>query len=238
MVGGRTRAWDDDGFDDAVPFLARLEKQDRVALLGAGRPLRYQARAVLMHQAEPSSHVLLVLNGWTKVTATAANGYEALLALRGPGDLLGEGAALSGRDRAATVTALEPVEAIVIDQGSFTSFLSENPRVALQLLSLTTDRQRSTDRRRLQWAALTVRERLAVLLLELVRTHGNRTEEGIELSIGLSQHEFAGSVGSSREAVARLLKELRAREVVVTRRRRIVVLRPDVLRRIVGEGSA
>ncbi|MEU0006510.1 Crp/Fnr family transcriptional regulator [Streptomyces sp. NPDC006314] len=238
MVGGRTRAWDDDGFDDAVPFLARLENEDRVALLSSGRPLRYQARAVLMHQAEPSAHVLLVLHGWTKITATAANGYEALLALRGPGDILGEGAALSGRGRAATVTALEPVEAIVIEQGRFTGFLAANPRVALQLLSLTTDRQRTTDRRRLQWAALTVRERLAVLLLELVRTHGKRTTEGIELTIGLSQHEFAGSVGSSREAVARLLTELRAREVVVTRRRHIVVLRPDVLRRIVGEGPA
>jgi CRP-like cAMP-binding protein len=45
-------------------------------------------------------------------------------------------------------------------------------------------------------------------------------------------------VGSSREAVARLLKELRARQVVTTRRRRIVVLRPEVLRRIIGERSA
>ncbi|MFG2929974.1 Crp/Fnr family transcriptional regulator [Streptomyces achromogenes] len=238
MAGGRTRAWDDDGFDDAVPFLARLEKEDRVALLATGRPLRYRARTVLMHQAEPSAHVVLVLHGWTKVTATAANGYEALLALRGPGDILGEGAALSGRHRAATVTALEPVEAVVIDQSRFTAFLAENPRATLQLLSLATDRQRSTDRRRLQWAALSVRERLAVLLLELVRTHGTRTDEGISLTIGLSQQEFAGSVGSSREAVARLLKELRTREVLVTRRRRIVVLRPDVLRRIAGEGAA
>ncbi|RRQ77854.1 transcriptional regulator [Streptomyces griseofuscus] len=237
MAAGRTRAWDDDGFDDAVPFLARLEKEDRLALLALGRPLRYGARSVLMHQAEPSTHVLLVLHGWTKVTAAAANGYEALLALRGPGDILGEGAALSGRHRSATVTALEPVQAVVIDQKRFTAFLAENARVALQLLSLSTDRQRTTDHRRLQWAALSVRERIAVLLLELVRTHGHRTDEGIELTIGLSQHEFAGSVGSSREAVARFLAELRTREVVATRRRRIVVLRPDVLRRIGGEGT-
>jgi hypothetical protein len=87
MTGGRTRAWDDDGFDDRVPFLARLEKEDRAALLAAGRPLRYRERAVIMHQDEPSTHVLLLLHGWTKVTAIAANGYEALLALRGPGDL-------------------------------------------------------------------------------------------------------------------------------------------------------
>ncbi|MEY9993518.1 CRP/FNR family cyclic AMP-dependent transcriptional regulator [Streptomyces sp. V4I8] len=237
MAGRQTHAWDDDGFDDRVPFLARLEKDDRAGLLATGRPLRYRTREVIMRQDEPSAHVLLLLHGWTKVTALAANGYEALLALRGPGDIIGEGAALSRRQRSATVTALEPVEAVVVEQSRFTSFLSRNPQVALQLLSLTTDRQRSTDRRRLEWAALTVRERLAVLLLELVRTHGNRTDEGIELTIGLSQQEFAGSVGSSREAVARLLKDLRAREVVATRRRRIVVLRPEVLRRIIGESS-
>ncbi|MFJ9035346.1 Crp/Fnr family transcriptional regulator [Streptomyces sp. NPDC102406] len=234
MATVRTRAWDDDGFDDAVPFLARLDQEDRAALLATGRLLRYPARRVLMQQDEPSAHVLLLLRGWTKVTALAANGYEALLALRGPGDIIGEGAALSGRHRSATVTTLEAVEAVVIDESRFTSFLADNARVALQLLGLTTDRQRSTDRRRLEWAALSVRVRLAVLLLELVRTHGSRTEEGIELTIRLSQQEFAGSVGASREAVARLLRDLRAREVVVTRRRRIVVLRPDVLRRIIG----
>ncbi|GAA2291192.1 Crp/Fnr family transcriptional regulator [Streptomyces kunmingensis] len=237
MAAGRTRAWDDDGFDDGVPFLARLEKEDRAALLAVGRHLRYPARRVLMHQEEPSTHVLLLLHGWTKVTAVAANGYEALLALRGPGDIIGEGAALSGRHRSATVTTLEPVEAVVMDETRFTAFLAGSPRVAMGLLSLTTDRQRATDRRRLEWAALTVRERLAVLLLELVRTHGHHTPDGIELTVGLSQQEFAGSVGSSREAVARLLKELRDRQVVVTQRRRIVVLRPDVLRRIVGEPS-
>ncbi|NUS25755.1 MAG: Crp/Fnr family transcriptional regulator [Streptomyces sp.] len=238
MAGRQTRAWDDDGFDDRVPFLARLEKDDRTALLATGRLLSYRAREVLMRQNEPSAHVLLLLHGWTKVTALAANGYEALLALRGPGDIVGEGAALSRGQRSATVTALEAVEAVVIDQSRFTAFLSQNSPVALRLLSLCTDRQRSTDRRRLEWAALSVRERLAVLLLELVRTHGSRTEEGIELTIGLSQQELAGSIGSSLEAVARLLKELRARQVVATRRRRIVILRPDTLRRIIGEQSA
>ncbi|MFH8560430.1 Crp/Fnr family transcriptional regulator [Streptomyces sp. NPDC017988] len=238
MTGVLGHGWADDGLDDRVPFLARLERDDRAALLDTGRPLHYPARAVIMRQDEPSAHVLLLLHGWTKVTATAANGYEALLALRGPGDIIGEGAALSGRGRSATVTALEQVEAVAIEQGRFTGFLAGSPEVALKLLGLATDRQRSTDRRRLEWAALSVRERLAVLLLDLLRTHGTRTEEGVALTIPLSQQEFAGSVGASREAVARLLKELRNRRIVVTSRRRIVVVRPDVLRRIAGSEPA
>ncbi len=66
------------------------------ALLDLGHELSYAPRTVLLHQSEPSSHVLFVTHGWTKVTAAASNGYEALLALRGPGDIIGESAALTG----------------------------------------------------------------------------------------------------------------------------------------------
>ena len=222
----------DHGLGDRVPFLARLDPEDRRALLALGRPLRYGPRDTVLRQDEPSGYILLLLRGWTKVTAAAANGYEALLALRGPGDIVGEAAALSGRPRTATVTALEPVEAVAVEQERFTAFLAGAPRVALRLLDLTTDRMHKCDQRRLENAVLTVRERLAALLLELSRTHGCRTEQGIELCVPLSKQELAGSIGASREMVQRLLKELRERGIVVTGRRSLVILRPDILRRI------
>ncbi len=219
------------GLDDRVPFLARLEQDERSELLGLGRRMRYEARSVAIRQEEPSDHVLIILHGWMKVTAAATNGYEALLALRGPGDIVGESAALSSRPRSATVTTLEPVDAVAIDQPGFTAYLQRAPRVALQLLGLASDRLRAGDRRRLDFAALTVRERLADLLLELARTHGERTSEGIVITVPLSQQELAGSVGASREAVARLLKELRERGAVITRRRCLVIAHPSALRR-------
>jgi CRP-like cAMP-binding protein len=54
------------------------------------------------------------------------------------------------------------------------------------------------------------------------------------LAIPLTQQELAGSVGASREMIQRLLKELRERGAVITRRRTMVIERPDVLRRIAG----
>ena len=226
----------DGGLDDRVPFLARLESEDRTALLSLGRELRFAPRMILLHQREPSSHVLFLVEGWTKVTASAANGYEALLALRGPGDIVGESAALTGRPRSATVTALEPVRAVALEHERLKDFLNRSPTVSFALLGLTSDRTRAADRRRLEFASMNVRERLAVLLLDLARTHGRRTADGIELSVPLSKQELAGSVGASREMVQRLLKELREKDVVVTGRRTMLILRPDVLRRIAATG--
>ncbi|PWI17310.1 transcriptional regulator [Streptomyces sp. Act143] len=220
------------GLDDRVPFLARLEREDREALLALGRELRFRTRDVLLHQHEPSSYVLFVTHGWTKVTAAAVNGYEALLALRGPGDIVGESAALTGRPRSATVTALEPVRAVAVDRDRFTVFLADSPAVSYVLLGLTSDRMRAADQRRIEFASMHVRERLAALLLELAHTNARYTETGVELLVPLSKQELAGSVGASREMVQRLLKDLRDRGVVVTGRRTLRIVRMDVLRRI------
>ena len=239
-----TTAWtaayspDDGGLDDRVPFLARLETDDRSALLSLGHELTFTPRMVLIHQHEPSSHVLFLVHGWTKVTASAANGYEALLALRGPGDVVGESAALTGRPRSATVTALEAVRAVAVEHERFKDFLNHSPAVSFALLGLTADRTRAADRRRLEFASMSVRERFAVLLLDLARTHGRRTPDGIELSIPLSKQELAGSVGASREMVQRLLRELRDKEAVATGRRTLLIMRPDILRRIAAAGPA
>lgn len=220
------------GLDDRVPFLARLEAEDRSALLSLGREMRFTQRMILLRQGEPSSHVLFLVQGWTKVTAAAENGYEALLALRGPGDIVGESAALKRRRRSATVTALEDVRTIAVEREQFVSFLEESPNVLFALLGLASDRTRAGDLRRLQFAAMSVRERFAALLLDLARTHGKRTAEGVRLAVPLSKQELAGSVGASRETVQRLLKELRDRGVVATGRRTMLIMRSDVLRRI------
>ncbi|CAL9295466.1 Crp/Fnr family transcriptional regulator [Streptomyces sp. R02] len=230
---------DDGGLEDRVPFLARLESGERTALLALGHELRFAPRVVLLHQREPSSYVLFLVQGWTKVTASAANGYEALLALRGAGDVVGESAALTGRPRSATVTALEPVRAVAVEHARFKEFLERFPAASFALLGLTADRTRAADRRRLEFGSMNVRQRFAVLLLDLARSHGRRTPAGVELAVPLSKQELAGSVGASREMVQRLLRELREKDAVTTGRRTLLIRRPDVLRRIAAaEGNA
>ncbi|WP_407841613.1 Crp/Fnr family transcriptional regulator [Streptomyces sp. DSM 116496] len=211
-------------------YLGLLESADRSALLALGRELRVAPRSLLIHQSDPSTHTLLITHGWTKAVASSANGYQALLDFYGPGDIVGEAAVLAGRSRDANVIALEPVRAVAVSGDAFRDFLARSPQATLPLLQVLADRVRAADRRREEFVSLTVRERLASLLLELARTVGHRTEEGIELAVPLTQTELAGSVGASRETVMRVLKDLRDRGVVITKRRALVIARPDALR--------
>lgn len=220
--------------DDRVPYLARLPETASAALVAAGAELRYPVRTVVLMKGEPSSHVLLVLEGWLKVTDGSPGGHEALLALRGPGDVIGESAALRDTSRSASVTTLEPVRAVVISSDRFRAFLDEHPIAARQLMAVVTDRMRAADRKRLELAACSVKERLARLLLELAQHHGEPVPDGVLVRVPLTQAELAGAVGSSRESVTRLLRELRERGYITTRRQALVVVRPEMLRRIGG----
>ncbi|GAA3884799.1 Crp/Fnr family transcriptional regulator [Streptomyces sedi] len=223
-------------FQDRVPFLARLAEPERAELLGLGPRVAYRARTEVLHEHVPSTHVQLVLSGRLMVTAGSPNGYVALLALRRPGDVVGESAALTGQARSATVTTLEAAECVLVGREAFLDFLARHPDAHRKLSALLVERVRAGDRRALELASSGVRERLALLLLDLARAHSEPTDNGLLLTVPLSQQELAGSVGASREAIVRLLAELRRNGVVRTARRRVWLLRPEVLSRIAADG--
>src|SRR5438046_10650422 len=100
-------------------FAAQLDPATWEALARYGRLRSYPAWATLFHQGDPSRHVVIVLSGWVKVTSVSRGGNEALLALRGPGDILGELAAVDGGPRSATVTTLMPVTVQAVDGERF-----------------------------------------------------------------------------------------------------------------------
>ncbi|AEB43140.1 CRP/FNR family transcriptional regulator [Micromonospora maris AB-18-032] len=203
----------------------------------AGTQRSYSAGTVLLHQGDPSRHVLLIEKGWVKVTSTSRRGWEALLALRGPGDILGELSAVDGQPRLSTVTTLTGIEATILSAERFHACLAQWPEIALSLLRQVTASLREADGRRVEYGSSNGDDRLVVLLVELLDKHGVETSDGVLLDLPLTQQDLAAAVGASREVVARTLRVLRERRIAITQRRRIVIVRPDLLRSLAGSVS-
>ncbi|KWW97574.1 hypothetical protein TH66_18505 [Carbonactinospora thermoautotrophica] len=214
----------------ASGLLAHLAPAARQHLLKLGIARQYEAGEVLLREGERSHHVVLLLSGRVKVTSRAPSGYEAVLAIRGPGDILGELAWLDQMPRSATVTALERVHSRVIAGSTFHGFLLRHPAAALVLTRLVAGRLRAANLRRLQFGAYSVRRRLALVLLELDEWYGRDTPDGRAIDLALSQTDLAGLVGASLESVVKALREFRAEGLIKTRRRHVTILRPQALR--------
>jgi CRP/FNR family cyclic AMP-dependent transcriptional regulator len=206
---------------------------DREVALWAARGPMWGTRpaATLLTEGSVSGLVIVLHSGRVKVSSITERGDEVLLAVRSPGDLLGEFSALDGEPYSATVTALDPVDALVVGAAEFRAFLEEHPAVVLHLLELLTRRMRDADRKRVEFGAADTTGRVSSRLVELADRFGQPTQHGVRISVSLTQEELAGWVGSSREAVSKALRALRARGWIETRRKAIVVIDLAALRR-------
>ncbi|MBO2449542.1 cyclic nucleotide-binding domain-containing protein [Actinomadura barringtoniae] len=109
-------------------FWSSLTDAEQQHLLGRGRRADHPPGTVLCREDDPATDVMVILQGSAKITSD-----DQTLALRGPGDLLGERAVLTIRSRSATVIALEPVDLLVVPAEDFARFLNEQPHLGALL---------------------------------------------------------------------------------------------------------
>jgi CRP/FNR family transcriptional regulator, cyclic AMP receptor protein len=214
----------------AVGFLDSLSVEEVDALRAASVRRAYGANVTLLHQADEAGPVVVLLSGRVKITMSQA-GREAIVAVLGPGELVGELAAIDGGPRSTTVTTLEPVDALVLSRSDFAALLERRPRIALVILRTVAHRLRYADVQQAQFATHDVVGRLARRLVELCERFGTQQERGIEIRLPLSQEELASWIGASREAVSKAFQLLRSLDIVETGRRRVIVLDLGALER-------
>ena len=211
-------------------FLELLTEGERADLLRRGGRRQWDRDEVVCTEDERTDWVLLVLSGWVKVASDTARGGEVLLAVRGPGALIGELAAIDRQPRSATVTAIDRLTGLVVPVAEFTGYLQANGRVGFLLMRLLTGRLRDADRKRIEFGAHSTTVRVAIRLVELAVRFGERTPDGVRVTVPLSQDELAGWTGASREAVSKALGLLRGYGWITTGRRQIIVHDLEALR--------
>ena len=136
----RARAARDAG---AVDFWSVLSPTERRAFESAADRRTFPAGTALMREGAPAGEVMVIVDGWTKV-CLEEDGRDRIIAERGPGDLVGEGATIPGNVRSASVIALGTVQVLVMTTADYAAFVSEHPGVPDLVEKQTYDRR--TDR--------------------------------------------------------------------------------------------
>jgi CRP/FNR family transcriptional regulator, cyclic AMP receptor protein len=212
-------------------FLARLTPDERDALAGIGVRRDFPPGSALIFQQETDDRVMALLSGRVKVSRIEHDGRELLLSIRDPGDLLGELAFIGSQPRVATVTAVEPVRAIVIPAGVLRAHLEATPRLAVVLLEIMARRFHDATLQRSHLSALDTMGRLAARILELAERYGEPLADGaIAVDSPLSREDIAAWTGASRAGVADAFRRLRDLGWVETERSTLIVRQPAELR--------
>ncbi|WP_405143064.1 Crp/Fnr family transcriptional regulator [Sphaerisporangium sp. NBC_01403] len=208
----------------------------RLARLGTAEV--YHPGETLLRQGETADRVLLLTGGRVKVSLVDSAGNAILLAIRGPGQVLGEIALLDGASRSATVTAIDTCEARSVAIDPFVRHI-RSLGLEADLIRFAVRRVRESEEVRLELATLSAGERVIRALMRLaVPSAPPDAAEGAAdraLDIGLDQTELGQAIGLSRASISGKLAELRAEGVISTYRGRIVINDLTRLRKLASE---
>jgi CRP/FNR family cyclic AMP-dependent transcriptional regulator len=199
------------------------------ALRENGRMATFEAGERLMHEGEAGDRVALILSGRVKVSHIGPEGRETVLDFRGAGELVGELSALDQAPRSSSVTAIEPVEALMAPADAFRALL-EREGLAVEVLKMLSARFRDADRKRIEFGGSDSIGRVSARLVELAERYGEPAAEGVVISLPINQEELAGWAAVSRAGMSNALRTLRELGWIETRRRGVTIRDLDALR--------
>lgn len=196
-------------------FRALIPDPAWAALVQHGVRRQHHAGERLLQQQDAGGWVLLCLAGRMKVVYAQPDGREVLLAVRGPGDVLGEFSGGDGGPRSATVQAVEPgVTSKVFDQ-RFSGLVADLD-LSAQLNTYILGKMRESAPHAWQLAHRTTAARLIGLIGALIDVAG--PDHPHPDTIPMSQEELASALGLVRSAITPVLAGWRAAGLIRTSR--------------------
>ncbi len=215
-------------------LLGQLEPDELARVLAFSRTERFSAGQVIFRRGEPGQSMMTVISGRIKISVSSSEGKEAVLAILGRGEVLGEMSLLDGKERSADATAMEAGEALSIHRRDFIPFLERNPAICIRMLGIMSNRLRRTSGMVEDRSFLDLPGRLAKTLIDLGKAGGTETEDGLRVETHMSQRSFGAMLGASRETINKQLKAWQDEGLVLTGRGYVVLIDPKRLARNVG----
>ena len=203
-----------------VDPLAPLAEATLRAIAAGGVVRSYPRNTVLINEGDEGDSLFIVLSGRVKVYASNDAGREVVIDFHGPGEYLGE-MSLDGAPRSASVVTVEPSTCAVVSRAQFREFILAHPDFALHLIGKLIQRARLATENMKSLALSDVYGRLVRLLNSLAVEEGDRRV----VPEKLTQQDIAERVGSSRDMISRLMKDLAAGGYLAVEDRTITILR-------------
>ena len=168
----------------------------------------------------------------TPATAyTSVDGRENLLAVLGPGEVVGELTLFDPGPRSTTATAVATTELLALEHNQLMGFIDSHPTLAKDMLRALAVRLRRTNIALADLVFSDVPGRVAKALLDLAERFGAPTEDGIHVPHDLTQEELAQLVGASRETINKSLAEFVSRGWIRLEGRAVTLIDVERLKR-------
>lgn len=197
-----------------IPLFKGLAREDLRRLSTLLRPRTFPAGVDIILEDQPGSVAYVIVSGSVKIHLELPRGGQSLLAVLGPGEVVGEMSVVDSLGRSASVATLEEATLLWMDRDTFWQCLRTIPGMTYNLVELLSRRVRLANLHIESMAAFDVGGRVAGHLVGLATEYGRSTRTGVVIPFPLTQSDLAALVGASRVRVNQVLMGLRRRGLI------------------------
>ena len=187
-----------------IPLLSRLPDEALNALAAKAKSVKFPKQAIIITEGDETSSLYIILSGKVRVFSSDEKSKEVTLLIQESGSYFGELALLGDEPRSASVETLEKTVCGIISKDDFKYWLVSHPDVAMGLLSELSEKIRHLTEKVKQMALSNVYERTIKVLQDKAIKEGDI----FVIDNKPTQQELANMVGSSREMINKVMKEL------------------------------
>ena len=217
-----------------APLLAGLTGDQLEKVSGEVRLRSFRRRETVINKGSAGDSLLFLLEGHLQVVDVTEDGRSVGLNLLSPGDFFGEIAVVDGGTRSASVTALTHAKVAFLPRATALWVFSHCPPVAERMLQHMAAKIRKESVFRTLLGIHNAFQRVYALL-DLFR---QTKPGGLEVIDNLpAQQDMAIMINTSRETVSRAISSLIEDGVIEKDARRLIIRRPEVLRRLALHGA-
>ncbi len=166
----------------------------------------FPAGANIITAEQPGEVVYIIQSGTLKIHIEQADGADVVLAILGPGDVVGEISLIDSAGRSASVVTLEESRLLWIGGQAFQECLRTIPLFSQNLVRILAGRVRLANELIQALATLDVNGRVARQMLAFAEKYGySGTNGDVLIPIRLTQGDIADLVGASRKRVNQVM---------------------------------
>ena len=211
----------DESIISKIPLFEGMSPEEQEELRAMMTQTTLRRGETLFNEGDSGDRLYVLLSGKIKLGHASPDGRENLLAVLGPGEIVGELTLFDPGPRSTTATAVAPTDLLSL----------EHTTLAKDMLRALAQRLRRTNTALADLVFSDVPGRVAKALLDLADRFGSTTEDGVHVPHDLTQEELAQLVGASRETVNKSLAEFVSRGWIRLEGRAVTLLDIDRLRR-------
>lgn len=206
----------------STPFFGDFPSDLVNSLEQAATLRRLKKNTLIIVSGEESHSFYVLIEGSAYAYTEDEQGNEFIVGTFGAGDCFGELGALDNRPRSANVKTTGDCLCQVIPRSALIHAIEQDSVAAIAVVRSLVDRIRGMTEDVSCLALMDVYGRLVRTLMNDAKPDDNGTLR----TVRFTHQELANRVGSSREMVSKILKDLRVGEYIVVEGQQIVIQKP------------